>query len=256
MPDWNSDLYLKYERERTQAARDLLGRLPALTPRSIVDLGCGPGNSTALLSLHFLGASILGLDNSDNMLAAARMRLPAATFVKQDLNEWAPAEPVDLIFANSTLHFATDHEVLLPRLLSFLAPGGVLAVQIPNVMQDAAHALMRMVAADGPWADRLVPVAKTRAIIGTLDDYYACLTRASSNVELWQTTYVHPLAGADAIVDWFVGSSLRPFLEELRDDEIEPFLTQYKRELEAAYAPQHDGKVLLLYSRLFFVAQR
>jgi trans-aconitate 2-methyltransferase len=144
----------------------------------------------------------------------------------------------------------------LPRLLSFLAPGGVLAVQIPNVMQDAAHALMRMVAADGPWADRLVPVAKTRAIIGTLDDYYACLTRASSNVELWQTTYVHPLAGADAIVDWFVGSSLRPFLEELRDDEIEPFLTQYKRELEASYAQQHDGKVLLLYSRLFFVAQR
>jgi len=256
MPDWNSDLYLKYERERTQAARDLLARIPPMSPRSIVDLGCGPGNSTALLSLHFRGASILGVDNSDNMLAAAKTRLPAAQFVKQDLNEWAPLEPVDLIFANAALHFAPDHETLLPRLMSFLAPGGVLAVQMPNIVQDAAHALMRMVAADGPWSDRLVPIAKTRAIIGSLDDYYACLAPASRNVELWQTIYVHPLAGPDAIVDWFVGSALRPFLEELRGTERDAFLTQYKRELEAAYAPQRDGKVLLLYPRLFFVAQR
>lgn len=256
MLDWNSDLYLKYERERTQAARDLLARIPPLSPRSIVDLGCGPGNSTALLSLHFPGASILGVDTSDNMLAAARMRLPAAQFVKQDLAEWAPSEPVDLIFANAALHFARDHQDLLPRLLSFLAPDGVLAVQMPNVMQDPAHALMRMVAADGPWTSRLMPVAKTRAIIGALDDYYTWLTSAARHVELWQTTYVHPLAGPNAIIDWFAGSALRPFLDALHDDEIDAFLTQYKRELETVYSPQHDGKVLLLYPRLFFVAQR
>ena len=256
MPDWNSELYLKFERERGQAARDLLARIPPLAPRKIVDLGCGPGNSAALLALYFRGADILGVDTSENMLAAARERLPAARFIRQDLSEWEPAEPVDLIFANAALHFAPHHEKLLAKFMSFLAPGGVLAVQMPNVLQDAAHALMRMVSVDGPWAEKLAPVAKSRALIGSLDDYYAWASPFSRMVDLWQTTYVHPLDGHDAIVDWFTGSALRPFLDKLDEDQKPAFLAQYRRELEMAYMPQADGKVLLLYPRLFFVAQR
>jgi trans-aconitate 2-methyltransferase len=256
MSDWNSELYLKFESERTQAARDLLARIPPLAPRKIVDLGCGPGNSAAILSLYFRGAEILGVDTSENMLAAARTRLPAARFILQDLNFWHPDEPVDLIFANAALHFAPDHPKLLARLMSFLAPGGVLAVQMPNVLQDAAHALMRMVAVDGPWAEKLAPIAKTRAVIGSLDDYYDWLSPSARMVDLWQTTYVHPLNGPEAIVDWFVGSALRPFLEKLEEPESAAYLAHYRRELEMAYTPQADGKVLLLYPRLFFVAQR
>jgi trans-aconitate 2-methyltransferase len=256
MPDWDSQLYLKFERERAQAARDLLSHIPPLAPRRIVDLGCGPGNSAAMLALHFRGADILGVDTSANMLAAARERLPAAQFIQQDIKDWAPEDKVDLIFANAALHFAPDHHVLMPKLLSFLNPGGVLAVQMPNVLQDAAHALMRMVAVDGPWALRLAPVAKTRAVIGSLDDYYAWNAPHCRMIDLWQTTYVHPLDGHDAVVDWFVGSALRPFLNELNAEEIPIFLAQYRRELELAYSTQADGKVLLLYPRLFFIAQK
>jgi trans-aconitate 2-methyltransferase len=209
-----------------------------------------------MLTLHFRGADILGVDTSGNMLAAARERLPVARFVQQDLKEWEADEQVDLIFSNAALHFAPDHHELLPRLMSFLNPGGVLAVQMPNVLQDAAHALMRMVAVDGPWADRLARVAKTRAIIGSLDDYYSWIAPFCQTIDLWQTTYVHPLDGHDAVVDWFVGSALRPFLNELQDDEIRAFLAQYRRELEMAYTPQADGRVLLLYPRLFFVARK
>jgi trans-aconitate 2-methyltransferase len=256
MPDWNSRLYLKFERERGQAARDLLARIPPMAPRKIVDLGCGPGNSAALLALHFRGADILGVDNSENMLQAAHERLPEAHFINEDLNFWEPDEPVDLIFANAALHFAPDHEKLLTKYMSFLTPGGVLAVQMPNVLQDAAHALMRMVSVDGPWAEKLAPVAKSRALIGSLDDYYAWLSPYARMVDLWQTTYVHPLDGPEAIVDWFVGSALQPFLDKLNEKETKAFLVQYRRELEMAYTPQADGKVLLLYPRLFFVAQR
>ena len=256
MADWDCGLYLKFERERAQAARDLISRIPPLAPRKIVDLGCGPGNSSAMLALYFRGADIIGIDTSENMLEAARKRLLTASFLLEDLNFWEAEEPVDLIFANAALHFARDHYRLLPRLLSFLNPGGVLAVQMPNVLQDAAHALMRMVAVDGPWAERLAPVAKSRAIIGSLDDYYAWLTPHCRMVEFWQTTYVHPLDGHDAVVDWFVGSALRPFLAKLEPDEAPAFLAHYRRELEMAYTPQADGKVLLLYPRLFFVAQK
>jgi trans-aconitate 2-methyltransferase len=256
MADWDCGLYLKFERERAQAARDLLSRIPPLAPRKIVDLGCGPGNSAAMLALYFRGADITGIDTSENMLEAARERLPVARFLLEDLNFWEPEEPVDLIFANAALHFAPDHYKLLPKLMSFLSPGGVLAAQMPNVLQDAAHALMRMVAVDGPWAERLAPVAKTRAIIGSLDDYYAWIAPHSRMVDLWQTIYVHPLEGHDAVVDWFVGSALRPFLAKLKEKEIAAFLAQYRRELELAYTPQNDGKVLLLYPRLFFVAQK
>jgi trans-aconitate 2-methyltransferase len=256
MTDWDCELYLKFERERAQAARDLIARIPPLAPRKIVDLGCGPGNSASMLTLHFRGADILGIDTSGNMLAAARERLPVARFIQQDLKEWEADEKVDLIFSNAALHFAPDHHKLLPRLMAFLNPGGVLAVQMPNVLQDAAHALMRMVAVDGPWADRLARVAKTRAIIGSLDDYYSWIAPHCQTIDLWQTTYVHPLDGHDAVVDWFVGSALRPFLNELQEDEIPAFLSQYRRELEMAYTPQSDGRVLLLYPRLFFVARK
>jgi trans-aconitate 2-methyltransferase len=255
MSDWNSALYLKFERERAQAARDLLSRIPPLAPRKIVDLGCGPGNSAAILADYFRGGEILGVDISPAMLRAARERLPGARFLQADLAEWRPEEKVDLIFANAALHFSPEHDRLLPKLLSFLNPGGVLAVQMPNVLQDPAHALMRMTAVDGPWMEKLAKVAKSRAAIGGIDDYYAWLAPHARLVELWQTIYVHPLDGHDAVLDWFVGSALRPFLEPLDDGEAEAYLAHYRRELEMAYLPQDDGKVLLHYPRLFFVAQ-
>jgi trans-aconitate 2-methyltransferase len=148
------------------------------------------------------------------------------------------------------------HHELLVRLVSFLHQGGWLAVQMPNNIQELSHALMRMVAADGPWASRLIPIAKTRVVIGALDLFYQLLTPVCSKIDIWQTTYVHPLDGPDDIVAWFQGSALRPFLDQLSFHECETFLARYGAELSAAYPKQPNGKVLLRYPRLFLVAQK
>jgi len=254
--DWNSELYMKFERERTRAARDLLAQVSHLYPRSVFDLGCGPGNSTQLLLSAFPSAKIVGVDLSPNMLKVARERAPGALFVEEDVEDWRPEETVDLIFANATLHFAEDHYALIERLASFLSPGGALAVQMPNNMREASHAAMRMLSADEPWADRLLPIAKTRAIVGPPEEYYRLLGSRCSKLDLWQTIYIHPLDSVDRIVDWFEGSELRPFLKPLSAPEREVFLARYRAELALAYAPLPNGKVLLRYPRLFFVAQK
>jgi len=256
MGDWSSALYLKFERERTRAARDLLLQLPAYDPPTIYDLGCGPGNSTELLAKTFPNARIVGVDSSEEMLIAARARVSNATFFAQRVEDWRPDGKAGLIFANAVLQFVPDHEALMPRLASYLVEGGWLAVQMPRNVHEVSHALMRMVAADGPWADRLVPIAKTRPVIGSAEDYYQLLAPSSAQFEIWQTAYVHPLDGPKGIVEWFEGSALRPFLDPLHPEEREAFLARYEEELAAVYPRQSNGKVLLQYPRLFFIAQR
>jgi trans-aconitate 2-methyltransferase len=251
--DWDTGLYLKFEAERTQPARDLLARVP-IEARRIVDLGCGPGTSTQLLAARYPGAEIVGVDNSAEMLAAARARLSGVVFERQDIGAWRPSVRPDLIFANAALQWLPNHHELIPRLMSFLAEGGCLAIQMPDNRQEPSHALMRMVAADGPWADRLVPIAKTRGLIGIYSDYYHWLEPLSRRVEIWQTTYVHPLPGVGAVVDWFRGSGLRPFLNPLDECEREQFIARYMKELAEAYRLEADGSLLFLYPRLFAVA--
>ncbi len=252
--DWDTALYLKFEPERTQPARDLLARLD-VAPRRIVDLGCGPGTSTRLLAARFPQAEILAVDQSEPMLAEARRRLPDARFEVADIAQWRPRQRPDLIFANAALQWLPDHESLFPRLMSYLAEGGALAVQRPDYRQEPSHALMRLVAADGPWADRLVPIAKTRAVIATHVEYYAWLKPLSAALDIWQTTYVHPMSGVGAVVDWFRGSALRPFLNPLDECEREQFIERYMRELADAYGVEPNGPLLFLYPRLFIHAR-
>jgi trans-aconitate 2-methyltransferase len=253
--DWDTALYLKFEAERIQPARDLLARTPP-DARRIVDLGCGPGTSTQLLAARFPDAEITAIDDSEQMLAAARARLPGIAFHKGDIGAWRPAVRPDLIFANAALQWLPDHHQLVPRLMSFLAEGGCLAIQMPDNRQEPSHALMRMVAADGPWADRLVPVAKTRGLIGIYSDYYAWLKPLSAQLDIWQTTYVHPLPGVGAVVDWFRGSALRPFLNPLDECEREQFIARYMKALADAYPAEPDGRLLFLYPRLFVIAAK
>jgi trans-aconitate 2-methyltransferase len=253
--DWDTALYLKFEAERTQPARDLLARVAA-APRRIVDLGCGPGTSTRLLAERFPDADILAIDNSEPMLAEASRRLPNIRFERADIAAWRPREAPDLIFANAALQWLPDHEGLFPLLMSHLADGGALAVQMPDNRQEPSHALMRLVAADGPWADRLVPIAKTRAVIATHVDYYAWLKPLSDALDIWQTTYVHPMQSVGAVVDWFRGSALRPFLNPLDACEREQFIERYMRELASAYGVEPGGGLLFLYPRLFVHARK
>lgn len=254
--DWNSDLYLKFEAERTRAARDLLARIPYCETRRVYDLGCGPGNSTELLARAFHAAEIIGVDNSENMLAVARARVPAARFVKADIADWNPPSPADVVFANAALHFLPDHRGLIARLVDSLGPGGRLAVQMPDNTYEPSHAAMRMVAADGPWADRLVPIAKSLTVIGQAEEYYDLFAPLCRSMDIWKTVYIHPLEGPDDVVQWFEGSGLRPFLDVLSPQESADFLARYRQRLAQAYPRQPNGKVLLRYPRLFFVLQK
>jgi trans-aconitate 2-methyltransferase len=254
MSDWNPILYLKFASERTRAARDLLAEVPLASAGLIYDLGCGPGNSAALLSQRFPMARIVGLDTSEAMLADARRRVPQARFIKQDIANWSPDEPPDLIFANAALHFLPEHDRLFPRLASYLAPRGVLAAQMPSTASESSHALMRMIAAEGPWSSRLLPIAKTQPLIAEYEDYYEWLRPFASRVDMWMTTYLHPLDGPQGIADWFEGSALQPFLERLDDDERCAFLARYRDGLKQSYPLRSDGKALLAYPRLFIVA--
>ena len=254
--DWNPSLYMKFADERTRAARDLLARVPIAASSLIYDLGCGPGNSSDLLLRRFPEAELIGVDTSEAMLAHARRRAPRALFVRKDIADWTPAAPPSLIFSNAALQFLPDHHMLVPRLASSLMPGGVFAAQMPSNANESSHALMRMVAAEGPWSSRLVPIAKTQPLIAGIDDYYEWLLPVCSTIELWMTTYVYMFDSAAWVAEFFAGSALQPFLERLTDDERCSFLGCYREGLREAYPAQSDGKVLLPYPRVFIVAVR
>ncbi|MBF9194663.1 trans-aconitate 2-methyltransferase [Microvirga terrestris] len=254
MADWNAGQYLKFEDERTRPAIDLIRRVPPAGIRSAVDIGCGPGNSTELITNRYPEARVIGLDNSPDMLAKARVRLPEVKFQEADIATWKPDQRYDLIFANAVLQWLPDHKRLLARLASSLESGGCLAVQMPYNLQEPSHRLMRKVAQEGPWAEKLKAASVSREKIGSFEDYYSWLLEAGCSADLWQTTYVHPLADAEAIVEWLKGTGLRPYLDPLSPEEQSGFVDQYHAQIEKAYPVQQDGKVLLRFPRLFMVA--
>ena len=253
---WSAAQYVKFEAERNRPIFDLIARIPDVEVKTAVDIGCGPGNSTELLQARLPAARVTGLDSSDDMIAAARKRLPGIDFQVADIASWQAETPVDLILANAVLQWLPDHETLFPRLVGILNSGGVLAVQMPDNLDEPSHRLMREIAADGPWADKLADAADSRAERRPAEWYYGIL-KDLAEVDIWRTTYYHALdGGADAIVEWFKGSGLRPFLAPLDEDERAAFLDRYCREIAEAYSVFPDDKVLLPFPRLFIVARR
>jgi trans-aconitate 2-methyltransferase len=257
MMDWSAKQYTVFEDERTRPVRDLLAAVPGRTATTAVDLGCGPGNSTELLFQRFPEAEVTGLDTSPDMIAAARARLPQLRFQVADIAMWDEPEPFDVILANAVLQWLPDHAALLPHLAAKLGTGGSLAVQMPDNLNEPAHQIMRELAADGPWAAKLANMAGARADMGTADWYYGVLRAHCARVDVWRTTYHHPLAGgADAVVEWFKGSGLRPFLAPLDASEQAGFLAEYRDRIASAYPALPDGTVLLPFPRLFLVGKR
>ncbi|MFL5258487.1 MAG: trans-aconitate 2-methyltransferase [Hyphomicrobiales bacterium] len=254
MREWNSEQYLKFADERTRPARDLLAQVPLAESRRVFDLGCGPGNSTELLAARYPNAEITGIDSSPDMLEAARDRLPELSFVQADVAAWTPDGECDLLFANAVFQWVPHHPRVLQRLAAHLKPGGVLAVQMPDNLGEPVHALMCETAAQGPWASGMADAARDE--LPAAQDYYDLLRSAASHVDIWRTTYHHPLEGAQGIVEWMKGTGLRPFLAKLAPDEQRAFLESYTARIAAAYPLRADGKVLLAFPRLFIIAVR
>jgi trans-aconitate 2-methyltransferase len=254
--DWSARQYLKFEDERTRPPRDLLAQVPLQSARRVVDLGCGPANSTELLIERYPNAEVVGLDSSPDMLRQARERLPHGKFMQADLKTWTPQEPTDLLFANAVFQWVPDHQTVLPRLLQALPQGGVLALQMPDNTDEPALALMRDVASTGPWAEKLAAANAARDDLPSVGAYYDLLRPLCSNIDIWHTVYNHVMTGPDAIVEWFKGSALRPFLSALNADMQAGYLAAYTAEIARAYPARFDGQVLLRFPRLFIVATR
>ena len=252
---WSARQYTSFEQERTRPVRDLVAAIPDVAVRRAVDLGCGPGNSTEVLAARFPAAEVSGLDSSPDMIDAARQRLPRLRFELADIQAWDAPGPFDVVLANASLQWVPDHAALMPRLVAKLASGGCLAVQIPDNLDEPAHQLMRELAAGGAWAAKLADAGGSRARRLPAESYYALLRQHAARVDVWRTTYHHMLAGGtDAVVEWFKGSGLRPFLAPLDAAETERFLATYRAALVGAYPALPDGSVLLPFPRLFFVA--
>jgi trans-aconitate 2-methyltransferase len=256
MADWNPDLYRRYEDERTRPARDLLAQVALASPHRVVDLGCGPGNSTELLVRRFPQAQVTGTDNSEPMLASARQRLPGVAFELSDIATWQPAEAPDLIYANAALQWVGGHEALIPRLFALLAPGGVLAIQMPDNRAEPSHRLMRELASEAPYSAHIPDAHAMRTAILPLAGYYDLLAPQAEAIDVWHSIYQHPLASAASIVEWVRGTGLKPFVERLPAELQPAFLAEYERRIDGAYAARADGRRLLAFPRLFIVARR
>jgi len=256
MNDWSARQYLKFEDERTRPPRDLLAQVPLVRATRVADLGCGPGNSTELLIERFPDAQVIGLDSSPDMLRQARERLPRCSFVEADLATWTPQERTDLLFGNAVFQWVPDHTAVLQRLLRALPEGGVLAVQMPDNTGEPALMLMQEVAIAGPYAGHPALAHAARGDLPTPGGYYDLLRPLATRLDIWHTVYNHVMAGPAAIVEWFKGSALRPFLDALDAGQRDAFIAEYTAAIAKAYPAQFDGKVLLRFPRLFIVAVR
>jgi trans-aconitate 2-methyltransferase len=254
---WSSKQYLKFENERTRPVRDLLAAVPAAEPRTVIDLGCGPANSTEVLAQCFPDAKVMGMDSSADMIEAARKRMPHVNFELGDIRNWQAAGPFDVILSNAVFQWVPDHETVLPAIVAKLSAGGSLAIQMPDTQEEPPHRMMRELAADGPWAAKLASAADARTTLPSVDWYYSILKPHCSRVDIWRTTYHHVLPGGPAaIVEWFKGSALRPFLDPLDDAEKQAYLARYTAMVEKTHPAMADGTVLLPFPRLFMVATR
>lgn len=254
---WDPALYSAFAQPRLRPALDLIGRIEADAPTNVVDLGCGTGNVTRLLKQRWPGAGVTGIDSSPEMLETARTGGGGIEYALADMGAWRPDAPVDVLFSNAALHWLGDHAVLFPRLLSLVAPGGTLAVQMPHNHYAASHALMAEAAAAGPWRDLLAPLAGRFPVAGPAF-YYDLLTPLAASLDIWETEYLHVLDGDNPVVAWTMGTALRPLLAALEDrqDWRDGFLADYSTRIGRAYPPQADGKTLLPFRRLFVVARK
>jgi trans-aconitate 2-methyltransferase len=255
MTRWDPHQYQRFSRERSRPFFDLVSRVPDDGVQCVADLGCGPGDLTQTLVTRWPDATIWAVDNSPEMLASAA-KLPSHPhlhFVQADLAVWQPEKPLDRIISNAALQWVPHHTTLLTRLVSLLAPRGILAVQMPYNFAEPAHRLLYEVVAQEPWTSALGSWTE-RYFVETPAWYVDTLHGLGLEVDLWETVYYHVLTGADAVLEWMKGTGLRPVFTRLNQSQQEQFLSVYRATLRAAY-PAHQYGTLFPFRRLFFVAR-
>ncbi len=254
---WDSPQYERFRGERSRPFFDLLARIPDKSYRNIADLGCGTGDLTAALADHWPDAMVVGVDQSAEMLtpAAKRTVQDRLEFLQGDITTWRPRGPQELIVSSATFQWIPDAAALIRHVTSYLAPNGVLAVQMPDNSASPSQILLREIEAAGPWSEALKtrrrqdgvqPLARYRELLWGVG-----LTK----IDAWEVTYQHVLEGDDAVLEWMKGTTLRPILAALAGEEKERFLKEYQAKLAIAYPKTAEG-TLFPFRRLFFVAKK
>jgi len=250
---WNPEQYLKFAAPRLRPAIDLLAAVPSVQPHVVYDLGCGAGNVTKLIAQRWPQAGITGVDDSASMLARAAQEFPAGRWVEQSLAQWRADRPADVIYSNAALHWLPNHERLFPELVSQLAPGGVLAVQMPRNFGAPSHTYIADTVKDGPWRAKLEPLLQPTPVAPP-DFYYGVLAPVVERLDIWETEYLQVLEGADPVKEWTKGTWLKQFLDALDEPQRGQFEAAYAARLRGAYPARADGKTLFPFRRLFIVA--
>ena len=253
---WDPDRYLAFADERGRPFLDLVARVGAEAPATVVDLGCGPGGLTALLAQRWPDATVIGVDSSPDMIARASAEVPGVAFTVADLRDWLTASdspPADVLVSNATLQWIPDHLDLLPALVAAVARGGWLALQVPGNHDEPSHTLRAELAAEPPYAAHTAGVATVHA--HDAETYLRALHELGCEVDAWETTYLHVLRGEDPVFTWISGTGARPTLQALPDDLRPRFEEELKARLRTAYPDRGDG-VVLPFRRIFVVARR
>jgi trans-aconitate 2-methyltransferase len=258
-PRWDPAQYDRYAAERGRPFVDLVARIDAAAPSRVIDLGCGPGSLTATLSDRWPHAEVLGVDSSADMIeAAAPLRRPRRLdFERADVRSYRPDGPVDVVTANAVFQWVPNHLDRIGDIASWLAPGGVLAFQVPDNFSDPSHVLIRDLRLSATWRDRVGDGADRELAVEPPERYLSTLVAAGLVPDVWQTTYLHLLPGADPVLEWVKGTALRPVLSALADDpaDVERFLADLGPLLAAAY-PAGPGGTVFRFRRTFAVARR
>lgn len=255
MSSWDPDKYMKVGNERGLPSSDLINSLSDISPERIMDIGCGPGNSTKKLAERFKSAEIIGIDSSAEMLLKAEKALPGAKFMKCNVPGGLCDIPgkFDLIFSNACIHWIPDHPALLRVVFDKLNSGGTLAVQIPLTDRALFYRILNRLVNTEKW-QKLRNIKNFHSL--EPEGYYDELSALSGNFRIWETVYYHTVASADEVVDWYKGSGLRPYLEALSDGEKDEFLTELTSSVDGNSTVQKDGRIILKMPRLFFTAAK
>lgn len=252
MFSWNAQQYLKFENQRTQPAIDLAKRINIDSPKSILDIGCGPGNSTAVLKSIFPESDILGIDNSPDMLNKARQNYPELKFKLSDTD--GINEKYDVIFSNACLQWIPNHKKLLPELMGKLNDGGVLAVQVPINGTEPFFEVISEVVSNTEWGFDKGCIEANKTL--SSNEYFDILSECSDNFDIWETVYYHHMPDIQAILEWVRGTRLRPYLNVLDDETAALFEKEIMDKAEKFYPKQKNGEIIFRFRRLFFTANK
>ncbi len=256
MHDWNPDQYLQFKNERTQPSIDLVARIQMADPQTIIDIGCGPGNSTQILLKKWPHADILGIDISEAMIQRARQDYPNQRWFVADAADLAIGQTFDIVFSNAAIHWIPNHDILLRRLFQIVNENGILAVQVPANQESPLFKSMLRVSRSAKWS------AFTKGREGSItyhdaDYYYGQLALYTKEIVMWETIYYHIMKSHEDLIDWYKGTAMKPFFDSLPNDESrQEFSREVLIECQTAYPLQRDGRILYPFKRLFFTARK